>query len=641
MKPLESGSLQYRYGYSIPQGFGPGVEQAIHSIIYYEPFSAAYLGDQSILYGIAQEIYTYDLATALITGPGQFKLSNPWGHFRANNYIYISNGGAPPFVSNPYIGCTAAFYSSDMVSWDGTKIRKVGLPDAGVLVNGQPNVSRLYANVLAGAPFFTSDAAGSFAPTTLSGYELFIAVYNPITQHMGNRSQFYNSTIAGVVPKLTWQPLGPLTVGDTASALIIPFDSNLLSNYDSEWVFAVGMTNDGGQVPYWLVDANGNNIVIGNTATQATIYIGNVNVLQELPFQNDPPPPLDKFARVGTRMFGALAGNPYMSYSNDITDVTNGNYVGLPQESWPADQQEPLPNGELPTSIHAYRLEGWFFSRNNLFIWSQFLLQQGANPWRGPWPGGCPGQRAFVETPYGPYWLNAEAQLCTFMEDGVISVSSEYETSLLAKISKNTINTAELAYLKDATQFNDEIVIRGLDANGNPVIVVHDFQLQDERSPHGQGYNFQYTGITINTFAGAGFTPRQNVYDTNGRMRLWAGCKEGDIAQIEDGLDDNGNQINGDYIGLVNVGPNKPVLVEMEWQGDGQAQYSYTQDYSQGLDGLISIPGELIPGETSRYAAKMQGEAKWVYCRFQLSSHAGVKVPEAPVHSGFVQNRSG
>lgn len=293
------------------------------------------------------------------------------------------------------------------------------------------------------------------------------------------------------------------------------------------------------------------------------------------------------------------------------------------RKSWPADQQEPLPNGELPTAIHAYRLEGWFYSRNNLFIWSQFLLQQGANPWRGPWPGGCPGQRAFVETPYGPFWLNAECQLCTFMEDGVISVSSEYESALLAKIAKSTVNLTELAYLKDSTQFNDEIVIRGLDANGNPVIVVHDFQLKDERSPHGQGYNFQYSGITINTFAGAGYTPRQNVYDTTGKMRLWSGCKEGNVAQLEDGISDNGPEIVSDYIGLVNVGPDKPVLVEMEWQGDGNARYSYTQDYSQGAAGMIPVPGELITGETSRYAAKMSGEAKWVYCRFQMTSHGG------------------
>ena len=56
------------------------------------------------------------------------------------------------------------------------------------------------------------------------------------------------------------------------------------------------MTNDGAQVPYWLVDANGNNIVLGNTATMGTVYIGNVNALEELPFLNDLPPKMDKFA---------------------------------------------------------------------------------------------------------------------------------------------------------------------------------------------------------------------------------------------------------------------------------------------------------------------------------------------------------
>jgi hypothetical protein len=249
-------------------------------------------------------------------------------------------------------------------------------------------------------------------------------------------------------------------------------------------------------------------------------------------------------------------------------------------------------------------------------------LQQGVNPWRGPWPGGCVGQRAFIETPYGPYWITADKQLSTFMEDGVVSVSLEYEAALLEKIADKYISQTEIAYLRDSNQFIDQIVIRGLDVNGNTVVVVHDFNLRDGRSPQGQGYAYSYTGMNIRTFAGAGFTPRQNVFDANGKMRLWAGTLEGFVAQLSDGLNDNGAAYSGDYMGLVSVGPNRPLLVETEFQGDPNWQYSYTSNYSEtDPNNFKSVSPQMIPGETSRYGFKMDGEARWVYMRFQLTSH--------------------
>lgn len=455
----------------------------------------------------------------------------------------------------------------------------------------------------------TASSLGSITPSQLSGYQLFAAIYNPITQHMGNCA-----------------PIGERQeVGQTQTVFTIA-DLPDLSGYNPEWEWAIGMTNDGGEVPYWFVDPQGNNIVLGNSATMGTVYLGSVNAQQELPERNDVPLiGFDKYARVGTRIFAGKAGNPFLSYSNDVTDITNADYVGIPEESWPADQQEPLPTGKLPTSIHAYRLEGWFFDRDTLSIWSQFLLQQGANPWRGPWPGGCPGQRAFIETPHGPFWINTQRQLCTFMEDGVISVSDEYEAALLSQLAYPTLNQVELGYLLDKDSLTDEIVIRGLDSNGNAVTVVHDFTLEDERSPHGQGYQYQYLNLAVNTFVGAGFTPRQNVYDTNGRMRLWAGSTQGYFAQLEDGLDDNGADFTGDYIGLLGFGTRHRTIEALEYQGDPTLSISYLPDYSLGLGDFIPVFQEEIGDNVqtqTRLEAKLGGEdVGWEYFRFQITAH--------------------
>ena len=467
-----------------------------------------------------------------------------------------------------------------------------------------------YASANDGVVTVTSSSLGSIAPTVLSGYQLFAAIYNPITQHMGNCVPIGGRNTVGS--------------GSTASVFVVT-GLPALSALNLEWEYALGMTNDGGQVPYWFVDPQGNNIVLGNSATMGTVYIGNVDALQELPFRNDAPPPFDKYAAVGTRIFAGLSGDPFLHYSNDPSDISNANYVGQPAESWPGDQQEPLPDGLLPRSIHAYRLEGWFFSRENLHIWSQFLLQQGVNPWRGPWPGGCAGQRAFIETPHGPFWVSAQKQLCTFMEDGVISVSAEYELALLGQFADATLGETEVGYLLDQEALIDQIVIRGWDNNGNPVVVVHDFNLKDERGPHGQGYQYQYGGLTINTFVGAGYTPRQNVYDTNGKQRLWVGAAEGFLAQIEDGVSDNGTTYAGDYIGLIGLGKQRRTLVELEFQGDPNWAMSYLADYSLGLGDFTPTTNEIIPDygvqTPTRLAAKFgQEEARWAYVRLQITS---------------------
>jgi hypothetical protein len=762
--PTLSGQLRLRNGYTaqLTNDTVGGVSTPLHSMVYYEQFSAAYLGPQFVLYGKGSGVNDYNLSTQLSAAITTMGSSNPWGHFRSKNRVFISTGAGPVNTN-----ATAAWQNGDGISWDGAMPRPIGLPDlskigasaqsyagsgstatfgAGIQnwnnpsrIVGAPDASYstvtaqgLYSNFLvashfgfsipttatilgmmvtitgfadaqlnnnpqllifpwragtamngflqtpaqsqqvplvagpinygnstasfganltptavndptfgiamattggifghgliittvhadavqitifykgasAGTVSVTSSTNGSFAPTLLNGYQLFAAIYNPMTQHMGNRAAIGNQ----------------VTVGTVTSALLV---SGLLdlSVYSAEWVYALGLTMDGGQIPYWLTDSQGNDIIIGNGQTNGTVFIGNTNILQELPVFNDPPPKLDKFARVGTRIFGGLAGNPNLNYSNDITDVTNGDYVGNPEESWPADQIQPLPTGELPSSIHAYRLEGWFFSKQNLAIWSQFLQQQGANPWRGPWPGGCPAQRAFVETPYGPFWVSTEKEICTFMEDGIISVSEEYEVSLLGQLADQTLGSTEIAYLSDPIQFVDQLVVKGLNALGNPVLIVHDFYLKDERSPHGQGYGASYAGLSPNTFAGAGYTPRQNVYDLNGKQRLWCGGQQGFIAQLEDGLSDNGATYSGDYIALIATGKDRPNFVEMEYQGDPNCQFSYLPDYSLSLGDFIDVTQDEISDAStgSRFGVKFDtAESRWVYVRIQLTSH--------------------
>jgi hypothetical protein len=554
----------------------------IHSLIYYEQFAATAIGPQFCLYAKGKNLWNLNMSTGATQEIDTAPTANPWGHFRSRNYIFLAEGSL--------LGAEGIF--SGALMWDGSVMRPSGIPTAST-----------------GATVaISASSVGSIAPTLLSGYQLFLAWYNPITTHVGNRV-----------------PIGlRQTVAATLSAFIV---TGIPNPPNAELITALGMTNDGGQEAFWLVDANGNHITVANGAPTATITIGNVDALAQLPVRNFVPPPFDKFARVGTRIFANLQGSPEIFYSNDEADVQNADFVGDPVESWPADQATPYPTGELPTALHGLDSEGWFFSRNNLSIFSTLLLDQGANPWRGPYPGGCAGQRAFVMTPYGAYWLTGNKQLATFdpVNVGVIPVSEEYEAALLGKLADATLSQVELGYILDPNTRTDQIVIKGLDANGNDVVIVHDFCLKDARSPFGCAYQYNYVGLTPQTFAGAGYTPRQNVFDTSGKMRLWVGAEEGFIAQIEDGSNnDNGEEYDADYIDLMSVGSNRPALPEITFQGDSNVEVSYSTDYSQTVDGFNIAALTLVPGDTSVFAATFAGgEARWIYIRIQLTSHSG------------------
>ena len=133
----------------------------------------------------------------------------------------------------------------------------------------------------------TSSSLGSFTPTQLTGYQLYLSIYDTVTGHVGNR-----------------EPIGgPVTVGNTLSALVLSGlpDPRMLAPSlnvpSSELVLAIGMTMDGAEIPYWLTDAQGNDIIVANGASVATITMGLTNVSQELPINNNPPPAMDKCRR--------------------------------------------------------------------------------------------------------------------------------------------------------------------------------------------------------------------------------------------------------------------------------------------------------------------------------------------------------
>lgn len=574
--PLPSGQLRLRYGYTVPQT-NAVAGAPIHSAAYYEKFD----GTQFILFGQGTSLKSFAVATGAVTLVKVLTSALPWSHFRAGNRIFIGNG-------------------VDMVNFDGTTVRKTGI--------------RALTAAEAAAITVTPGTvpAGTWTTSLLSGYQLYAVIYNPVTGHVGNRIAI------GARFKI-------LAAGDSIVITGLP---NLAAE-SGEWVIGFARTNDNGEVPYWLIDGSANRIVAASGSATATLTLDTIDTTQELPTRNGVPLALNRFAKVGSQVFGARDGDNFLYYCEDETDATNGNFVGSPYESWAGNNVEAYPTGERPLSIHAYRQEGWFFSGNYLSICSEFLKQQGTNPWRGPWISGCAGQRAFIETPYGPMWLTKDKQLMEYNGAQPIQASDEYEATLLHKIGDQYVATSELAYLRDPEKKIDRVYVLSKDKNGAPLVIIHDFKLKDfavygQGSSGGQGYEALYSGMTPNTLIGSGYTPRQNAHDVNGRERLWAGATDGLFRQLEDGNDDAGTAYSADGICVVNAGNKNTLVSGFEWQGDSRIAVSYSVRSKLALPDFTTTQNEVIgdpDNPDNRFEVNIGEEARWIAVRLQLDSH--------------------
>lgn len=569
--PQLSGKLRLRNGFTQPN-MSAVANLPIHSAAYYELFN----GTQFIIFGQGTALKQYALATGTVTLIATLASGANWSHFRANNKIYIMNG-------------------TDMVSYDGTTVRPMGIR--------APTAAEVSSTTVAAA----TSPAGTFGVTSLSGYQFYISYYDPTSGVIGN------AIAIG----------GRVTVAGATDSIAIANLPNL-SGVNPEWVKLIGRTNDGGQIPYACIDASGNLIVAGNSSTSASVTSSAFNPNMEMPTRNTPPSGFDKCTSVLGRVFLNRPGDFNIFYTPTAADSPTGQWTGVAEESAPADNLIPFPTAEPVTCLQGYNFSAWFFTRNHMAIWSEYLngVTGNANPWQGVWPIGCAGQRAFVITPYGPYWLSGNKELMTWSGDGPVPASGEYQLGLLGKIADTNLALTEVTYLRDPENEIDRVYVRGWDANNNPVVVIHDFNLRDVRSIFGQGYQYTYTGLVPQTFVGAGCSPFVPVSDTSLKIRMWAGGADGHFNQLEDGNSDNGQEYAGDCIGMYDMGTELPLITDVQFTGDDKLQFSYGTQLAQQIDDFISPDMREPTSENDdRMIYSVGGEGRYLIYRLQLTSH--------------------
>lgn len=468
-----------------------------------------------------------------------------------------------------------------------------------------------------------NDANRGVAATSTSftapGYQLYGSIYNPNGgTHVGNRL-----AIGG----------GRFTLASTAATRVNVRITGLpdLSPTDSEWSIIIGRTGDGGQVPYPSTDSQGNFFFTASGQTAITLTTqGALFGTGEMPTRNGViPAGLNMFARIGDRIHGGQTGRPYVYRSASETDATNGDFVGRPEQSWAPTDIDTFPTAEGLTGMFDEERGAFFATKNDGAVFAD--LGQGW-AWIGPWYGaGMAGRFAWCETPYGKYWVTGHKQLATMRNGVPVIVSSEYETALLAKIGDAFLSQVQMFHLLDVVNGINKITIKCLDSSGNPYEVFHDFRLRDGRSPEGQAYEGTYSSPLSTNFI------MSRVRDANGRMRLWAGASTGQLYQLEDGGNDAGTEFAADAVYLVNGGPNKTMLPEVQWFGDQNVIYSEGQTLDSTLDASASTDleqitpasgsAEVLPGYERDFHYRAQRAhggfpIDHLYMRFQLTSHS-------------------
>jgi hypothetical protein len=403
-----------------------------------------------------------------------------------------------------------------------------------------------------------------------------------------------------------------------------------LSSENPEFSVLLGYTVDGGQVPYLLLDSGGNWLSVGSGFTSASVdgrYA--LDLTSEMPYRNGIPPAMNKFCVIGDQALGCTGQDAYVYVSASAADPINPEVVGQPAQSWAPNDVVTFPTREVPTCIQEYNQNAMVFSRNYS---APLVNSQGVWDWGQGFPCGSAGQRAFVKTIHGPFWVTGQKQLATVntnwgagyaLATGPIIVSGEYEAALLAQIGDQYLDEVECAAYIDVAKKKDEIIIKCRDVNGVPFEIVHDFRLKDDKSQFGQAYSRQYVGDLAADYTLAG------GIDVNGVERVYAGAGDGTLYLEESGYNDNGAEFSADYVALVNMGPNKPSVSDLQLYGDHTMLDHPPLTVNRTLDGksdwetLVDAQDRGDDKQNFKFHNRFKdGEMQFCYIRLQLASHS-------------------
>ncbi len=218
------------------------------------------------------------------------------------------------------------------------------------------------------------------------GYQLYVCIWNPKTQHVGNRVPI-GTRIA---------PVAPIT------GIVSGLPD--LTAEDSEFFYLIGCTVDGGEVPYALMDGNGDWLSVPTNA--GSVHIGGEFTLDfesELPLRNGVPEAMDRFCTIGDWALGATGIDTLVRVSGSAAAAFNPVVLGRPEQSWAPVDVLMFPFREIVLSLQEDGNDAIVFSNAHM---ARLVYAQGIWDWADTFPMGIAGRRAFTQSDHGPFWLN-------------------------------------------------------------------------------------------------------------------------------------------------------------------------------------------------------------------------------------------
>ncbi len=331
-----------------------------------------------------------------------------------------------------------------------------------------------------------------------------------------------------------------------------------------------------------------------------------------------PPAGLYAAALVNDRAYGLVKNQPWVYRTRAEEDMTTGDYVGRPEQSWPGTA-ETFPTAEAANAVFSSLGDALVASLNDSALLSDPMgTGQG---WQGPWNNGWAGPFAGCNGFGGlPYWVSGHKQLCTIGQAGPYSVSTSYEAGLLSQIADAHLSEVEVVYERFPERQIDRLRIHFTGSDDKQHHVFHDFAAEE-------GYETIYVGPLADACTVA------SVRDGNGAPKTYAGGSDGQLYVLDSGANDAGEEFagddGGDWIGLVTFSAGRPLAGPFEYHGDEKVKWSVcsdiaTADLAIGTN-FEELQQQSYPGDDGDHhwlEVLRKPEMERAFIRVQLDSHS-------------------
>jgi hypothetical protein len=347
-------------------------------------------------------------------------------------------------------------------------------------------------------------AAAGFNTIT-KGMSIWVGLHNSATNHYGNGTNAYSTILAKY-------RLGPgalkTIIVDNLSRL---YQGTHAGGEAGELYYVFYATLDGFYTPYLILNAAGTDVFkvpvlagafqppvnLSLTASDPKGFF--VSQAHEMPRDNFPPRPMADMCYQNGRVYYILrAGGAgvtqefgtfsYITDDDDAAavgwsaaadDLTEIEFVGQPEESFPLQNRKYVPSGERPvkvadlanrgqvlvlTATHTYWLEE---ISTGLHVFQRISENR-----------GILDKRTYCRTPRGPMWVTQNLEIVILHEDSMtLEVLSEDYSELLHASHYTGIFGVAADYLLDPQNMIDRYQVWAADGYS----VCHDFALERDQ----------------------------------------------------------------------------------------------------------------------------------------------------------------